>query len=314
MQCVNPLIAYRHGEGKLKILGGIKKYPEAADKKIWHEELGWLEEPMLLPCGKCIACRLTYAEQWADRCVLEAQKWEHNVFVTLTYDDEHVPMNEDGSYFTLKPEDFNLFIRRLRNRAKTSPIRYYMCGEYGSETMRPHYHAIIFNLEITDLKEYDPHKVGYHIYTSKWLNEIWKLGECKIGTVTPQSAQYTAKYITKKNDKIAYDQMGIVPEYARMSRRPGIASDILESIGMDIINGEELYTKPGHKLKIPKYYVNKLKEKEENVHDISVHAIQKGNAEERRLEARKSFGNFTTLEDLQKKENQIRIKNNLNRR
>lgn len=48
------------------------------------------DKKLLLRCGQCIGCRLDHSKQWAARCMLEAQEWEHNFFITLTYDDVHL--------------------------------------------------------------------------------------------------------------------------------------------------------------------------------------------------------------------------------
>ncbi len=57
-----------------------------------------------LPCGQCVACRLNHSRQWATRMVHEAYMHEHNSFITLTYDNEHLP--EDGSLVRKHLTDF----------------------------------------------------------------------------------------------------------------------------------------------------------------------------------------------------------------
>lgn len=189
-----------------------------------------------IPCGKCMDCRLSYAKQWSDRCMMELQYHEHNYFVTLTYDDLHVPYSEyvdDDSglitpMYTLLKEDVQLFMKRLRKRYSVlsdDKIRFYLAGEYGESTARPHYHMILFGCDIPDLKFYKETPLGDSLYTSDWLSRIWNKGHVVVGDVTPESCNYVARYITKKqygSSAEYYDKYNILPEFTLMSRKPGI--------------------------------------------------------------------------------------------
>ena len=126
-------------------------------------------------------------------------------------------------------------MKRLRKRLG-SEIRFYMCGEYGENFGRPHYHAILFNVDFPDKTVWRKTKTGYHQYRSKILEELWPFGNSEIGTVTFDSAAYCARYIMKKVTGEAstfhYTTIDPVtgevlsertPEFNNMSRRPGIA-------------------------------------------------------------------------------------------
>lgn len=187
-----------------------------------------------IPCGQCMECRLQYARNWADRCMLEASLHEHNLFLTLTYDEEHVPRNYNDEGFevlSLVKGDLQKFFKRLRinlERSDKGKIRYFACGEYGDHTMRPHYHAIVFGLEVDDLQPYGSSKLGNNLFTSKTLDAIWSYGNVLVGDVTWNSCAYVARYVTKKQKGFTashYTDMGIEPEFLIMSRRPGIAAD-----------------------------------------------------------------------------------------
>ena len=130
----------------------------------------------MIPCGKCIGCRLDKANDWATRCTAEAKQWKTNCFITLTYNDEKIPKNN-----SLRKKDLKDFWKRLRYYHKgiekrywkgkeEYPIRYFSCGEYGGQTGRPHYHAGIFNWKPTDLKLYKTNIQGDKLYTSEELN------------------------------------------------------------------------------------------------------------------------------------------------
>lgn len=200
----------------------------------------------LVPCGKCLGCRNHNALQWAARCMLECKKYVNNVYVTLTYDEEHLPYNirhdretfEDTFMPSLFQRDYQLFMKRLRKdkakRGEPSP-RYFYCGEYGSNTGRPHYHSILFNCTFSDLKFWcwikgkvkKPHYFsGAHkAYLSDQLSRIWGNGHVLVEEVTYSSIKYVTNYQLKKTDL-----KGVYPvdPYSRQSTRPGLARDYFD--------------------------------------------------------------------------------------
>lgn len=179
-----------------------------------------------IPCGKCTECKMNYAKRWSDRCILEMQLHKSNYFLTLTYDDDHLPVNDQG-FPTLRKKDYQDFMKRLRKSVYPTKLRFYMSGEYGTQTRRPHYHAIIFGLELNDLEFYSRTELGDILYNSPKIRNLWKNGEVVIGQVTPSSCAYVARYVMKKqgNEKRLYEKLNIVPEYTDMSRRPGIGKE-----------------------------------------------------------------------------------------
>lgn len=212
-------------------------------------------EPMTVPCRQCTGCRAEYSRQWAMRIMHEASlsPTETNSFITLTYNDAHLPPNN-----SLVKKDFQLFMKRLRKK-HTKKIRYYHCGEYGENFKRPHYHAIIFN----------------HSFKQQELQEVWSLNKKPIGfvdtgDVTFESAAYVAAYVQKKiNGKakhehyklpkpvIDYDTGEYIThkqqEYSTMSRRPGIAKNWFDKYKTDAYPSDFI-TVNGRKMKPPKYY------------------------------------------------------------
>ena len=126
----------------------------------------------LLPCGKCEYCRKQMAEQWATRIELEAKEWDDVIFLTLTYDDDHIPYGEILKGYrsiqrqTVNKRDVQLFIKRLR-KAYKKPIKYFLAAEYGDRTKRPHYHAIVFGLKPPDAQWYKNQK-GNSYFKSEW--------------------------------------------------------------------------------------------------------------------------------------------------
>ncbi len=190
-------------------------------------------EPIKLACSQCFGCRMERSKDWAVRCVHEAQLWENNCFITLTFRDEDLERAEIGrcekcavyerngeacGMGSLCKKDFQDFMKRLRKSHKgiesydeqlkdkktgqeytktTQPIRYFHCGEYGSKLLRPHHHACLFNFDFSDKYLWDERE-GVKLYRSKTLEKLWPFGYSTIGEVTFESAAYVARYITKK--------------------------------------------------------------------------------------------------------------------
>lgn len=264
MACKHPLYAVVTG-----VTSSGKKQLEFCQFNYWHYPKSKLVQ---IPCGKCIACRLEYSRQWANRCMLELQYHESSYFVTLTYNDEHLPLvaneNENGEITqvaTLVKREFQLFLKRLRKRFPDQEIRYYMAGEYGDQGHRPHYHAILFGLKLDDLVFYKKSPLGFNYYFSPTLEKLWsdsdgsQKGFVVVADVTWESCAYTARYVMKKQKgfgKEMYEKLGIEPEFCLMSRRPGIGKKYYEDhpdlYKYDYINIST--EKGGKKFKPPKYF------------------------------------------------------------
>lgn len=238
----------------------------------YHEE----RENIQLPCGQCIGCRIDYSRQWAARCMLELEYHKSAYFVTLTYDDLHVPVSyyadmstgEAMPAMTLRKRDFQLWMKRLRKVFSDQKIRFFGCGEYGGKTLRPHYHAILFGLELDDLVKYKSSFNGDLYYNSESFNKSWLdkdgnvKGFCVIGNVTWESCAYVARYVTKKLTGFyanTYDTFNIEPPFLLMSRKPGIGREYFddhpEIYQFDYIN---ITTEKGGKKIYPPRYYDKL--------------------------------------------------------
>lgn len=245
MPCYSPLEAWRGPVG-----------PSGKRSIVFKRPGGVFGSGIELPCGQCIGCRLERTRQWAIRCSNEASLYEDNCFLTLTYSDENIPKN--GS---LVPRHFTLFMKKLRFRFGEG-IRFFHCGEYGEQLGRPHYHACLFNFDFED-KVFAKMSGEHRVYTSETLDRTWGHGHCWIGTVTEESAAYVARYAMKKvtGDKAQEHYGERVPEYATMSRRPGIGSLWYERFKKDCYPSDYLVTN-GNKAKVPKFYDSRL-EKED---------------------------------------------------
>lgn len=230
-----------------------------------------------IPCGQCIGCRIDKSREWANRMLLELPYSDNAYFVTLTYDDEHLPMSEYHDILglagevcdaaTLRKKDFQLFMKRLRKRFGEG-IRYYAAGEYGSKTFRPHYHAIIYNLPLQDLKLYKVSPRGDKYYNSEELQKVWPFGYVVVADVTWETCAYTARYVTKKltgKQAYFYDYFNVEPEFSLMSRRPGLGKEWYNEHGAEAYKSYiiTVSTQNGMKQFKPPHYYDTLYDQEE---------------------------------------------------
>lgn len=181
----------------------------------------------------------------------EAQMWPDNCFITLTYADEHLP--EDKS---LNVRHFQLFMKKLRKQYSPRTIRLFHCGEYSDPPAnRPHYHALLFNFDFVDKKLHTLNRDGHRLYTSPTLERLWPFGYSIIGSVSFQSAAYVARYCVKKvtGTAAAAHYAGRKPDYATMSRRPGIGSTWYEKYKTEVYPSD-FVVRNGAKMRPPKAY------------------------------------------------------------
>lgn len=207
-----------------------------------------------IPCGKCMQCRINNSREWAQRAVAESTCHAENYFITLTYDDDHIPAarwtysRNDFNFKFLSPlryEDFQDFKKRLLRyfdyHYQHEGIRFLACGEYGPSTDRPHYHAIFYNLPIPDLQVIRAVNVGGKSYSylhSQIIEDLWGKGFITIGQVNWDTCAYVSRYVLKKlngKDEEAYQKLcrenqkeSLPSEFREASRRPGLGRPFYE--------------------------------------------------------------------------------------
>lgn len=210
------------------------------------------------PCGKCLNCRIAKSREWSLRLMNELSFWDKSTFITLTYDDDHLP--EDHS---LHKEELQKFFKRLRkNYGK--PIKYFACGEYGEKVRtlydsngqgqalgRPHYHAIVFGL-------------GRDEYSKGCVKDSWRFCQWQLlkddktfGSVTYDSCRYVSDYIFKKYSKELGQEVYGLREIPFKIGSNGLGLNFV------LNNAEQLSengftTCRGVKVNLPRYYRLKL--------------------------------------------------------
>ncbi len=206
-----------------------------------HDKLGHLVE---VPCGHCYTCKKIRSKEWAFRIMCENLEYKNSVFITLTYDDEHITKVPDAPlpfYATLYPKDLTNFFKRLRFHLKERKFRYYACGEYGGETKRPHYHAILFGLDFCD---------------TPLIEKAWGNGFVKVDEVNFATISYVAGYVQKKLYGLDTYPDCIEPPFSRMSK--SIGKKYFQEHCEDIWNNGLHFQ--GYRIKVPRYYFRLLED------------------------------------------------------
>lgn len=212
----------------------------------------------MVPCGKCIGCKTDKSNEWASRCFHEAKMHTENCFLTLTYDDDHQP--EGG---TLVKDHVQKFIKDLRNSIYPKQVRYYLAGEYGEKLNRPHYHVLLFGYNFPDCELLlNNRKQGQQLFQSKMLSELWDKGFSTVGHFDLASAKYVAAYTAKKitGEKAPDHYQGRLPEFALMSKKPGIGHDWFLKHTSDVYP-KDFFTIQGIRHRPPRYYDNLMEKK-----------------------------------------------------
>ncbi len=271
MACYSPLKGFRNTNGSLVF------------KRSQHT-IGKMD----VACGQCLGCRLDRTLMWAMRIVHESHLHKNtngNCFVTFTYRSkkECTPKQFRKGHYV--PDDYSLnyhhfrdFIKRLRRHFKQE-IRYFHCGEYGEENLRPHYHACLFNCSFDDLVVYSTQE-GITTYESKTLHKLWPYGFCTIGELNFETASYTAGYIQKKitglqaqETYLRNDDYGVAywvkPPYITMSLKPGIGAKFYEKYHDDFFPSDESPI-PGKGVvqKVPRFYEELLEGSDPELHKL----------------------------------------------
>lgn len=220
MSCVFPVDAWRAAEcndsGKRGIVFNIRH--------------GLVDQPLQVPCGKCVGCRVDRSRVWAVRMYHEASLHDRNCFVTLTY--------RDAPEF-ISVRDVQLFIKRLRRRFR---VRYFATGEYGSVSHRAHYHLVVFGEDFRN----GSYSIDDRLYGHPYLDRAWGHGFVSVGDVSLASCMYVAGYATKK--------IGDPDVFNIMSRRPGIGRGWVDRYWDDIRRTETIVI-GGKEFPIPLRYL-----------------------------------------------------------
>lgn len=274
MPCYHPIKGWIGRDGKFT----------QNSKKTWIDK----REEVQIPCGKCIGCKLEYSRQWAIRCQHEMMCHYENSFITLTYDDEHLPKRgvdkkHCQDFFKLLRyylSNNQEYIERLKfyrgrdsNPISETGVRYFGCSEYGEKSFRPHYHFILFGFSPTDLELVNISDTGHKLFKSQYLTDIWRKGNVIVGeSCNFDTASYVARYVVKnaKIEEILNDKFFKIlnKTFVLCSRRPAIGYRAFENNLGQIKRLDKVSVKNGVLCNPPRYFDKKLKELDPSTWEI----------------------------------------------
>lgn len=211
-----------------------------------------------VPCGKCCECLERRRDDWSLRLKEEAKNHIHTSFITLTYSDDNLVYGD--RFPTLYKKDLQDWLKRIRRAVEPVKLRYYAVGEYGTQTLRPHYHVILYGLD-------------NKLIQNGIIERTWKKGQIHSGQLTRASIHYATKYHLNRN----ITPHGCEPSFSVMSRRPGIGNNYIEKM-INLHDGklERAYYQDGNfKKALPRFYKDKLytKEERENINILTSKTI-----------------------------------------
>lgn len=228
--------------------------------------------PYQVPCGKCVACQNNKRSSLSLKLRLEEYTSKYCYFLTLTYDDEHLPlfslgrdtgatdfirvypysarMRSDslisefcsdfyefdndfidkmdyysdfvlnyermynkhcvyghGLYALLYYRDIQLFLKRIRKhifKYYGEKIRFYIIGEYGTKSLRPHWHCLLFfnSSKLSQAFE-DCENVGTtarKCYCPRFLRPFWEFGICDSKRTNGECYNYVSSYVNQSSN------------------------------------------------------------------------------------------------------------------
>ncbi|WGL31465.1 replication initiator protein [Dipodfec virus UOA04_Rod_1082] len=246
MTCFHPLTAYKAYSSVFDLRPEIVFSEYKAERAAKYEKIQ-------LPCGQCLGCRLDYSRDWSIRCMHELKYSKDAWFITLTYDDQHLP-----SDLSLDPDHLRDFWKRFR-KFVGSKVRYFACGEYGDRFQRPHFHSIVFFDSVQEKKLVGRLKSGFPVFNSEVLVSSWPFGYVSIANVSLNTCAYVARYVTKKltgkqndfySESFEVDDDGVITSsfkrdffrypdgrikpFCRCSRMPGLGRRFIEEFYSDV--------------------------------------------------------------------------------
>lgn len=203
----------------------------------------------VVPCGKCHECLKDRQNAWAFRLHKHLLTAKSACFLTLTYEQE--PLSFNG-HATLVKSDLQKFWKRVRKAypksSKTDKLKYFACGEYGSKTLRPHYHAIVYNLSPNVIRD-----------SEGKAKALWTHGNVHILPCTMATIRYTCKYISKGTWQPTADDDDRQPQFSSMSKNLGLnyLTPQMVKYHVDGLVGH-VTMEGGYLQKLPRYYKDKI--------------------------------------------------------
>lgn len=206
-----------------------------------------------VPCRKCAACKANKRSEWYIRLKMESKDHDSIYFVTLTYSDNNLTFKPyhigDGEYkmlASLHKRDVQLFLKRLRKNTGQK-LRYFVCGEYGEKTLRPHYHMILFGL---DSKQKDVE-----------ILKAWQKGHVRVDPISEARMKYVTGYVLKQNAYEFMDQCEFERPFMNCSKKPMLGNSYIKKMKewhKQDVTRNYVPIEDGKKVRMPEIYRKKI--------------------------------------------------------
>lgn len=246
------------------------------DTPFWIKIKGRLKD-VPVRCGRCPPCKKARVDSWVVRLMEQSKTSESSYFITLTYNTNEVPITKNG-FMTLDKSDYQKYMKRLRKREKDAKIKYYACGEYGEQYMRPHYHAILFNVR------------NIQNIVDAWNEK----GKVHIGKLTQKSAAYCCKYLDKTKQIPQHNRDDRLEEFSLMSKGLGDSyiNERTKKYHKSDIERNYYTLEGGVKTALPRYYRERIySPSERNKQNAIITEKLKEQTKEQRLNFEQKFKN-----------------------
>lgn len=182
----------------------------------------------VVPCGKCDACRNIHQSQWVQRLQIESQNHKYTYFVTLTYDDQHLPLCRLDNGYIYRYDDHCTFQYRVSQSHLDEVNDILYLKKHGSDflpvvdrrdpqlffkRLRININRYIKNEQSKKIRyflcaEYGGKYKRPHYHAIIWfdnddvaksfeyfVSKSWQKGFINSQVVTSTAAQYVAKYV-----------------------------------------------------------------------------------------------------------------------
>lgn len=271
----------RKGNNTMRCISPLKSNLDRLGNRTYNNTKA---EPGLIgvqfECRKCLPCRLNISVEKSVRVMHEAKIYgDNNIFLTLTYEEQNLSSPK------LQYKEFQDFMRELRRKTKRT-IPYMVTGEYGEIEKRPHWHAILFNYKPSDGEHHYTNKRGDKVFTSKFINSIWKKGHADYGSVTKESAAYVGRYAAKKLVH-GKDQEHDYHPIHKTSSKHAIGKKWIEKNWKHTFENGFVLDTNYQPQKIPRYYIDWMKKEHPNEYSHYVMNVRENIIEKATSRARK---------------------------
>lgn len=248
MRCTSPRTAWVNPQGGRPLFG------------LWSGVEPGRE--FLIACGKCFGCSLDKSSDWALRAQHEARYFDRKSFLTLTFNDEHLPESPEAAR-----REINLFQKRFRKHYGAGH-RFFGAMELGERNKRIHAHLLVYGEDFrADAFPVPGGSYEHALWSNPVLQRLWPFGFSSVGELNEKTAAYVAGYVCAKATRprlvsVVHPVTGEVRQWPTLYRpfypsRPALGIRFFDDFAEDVWSG--LRARGGARLRTPAAYSKRMK-------------------------------------------------------